>query len=225
MNFPIFNSLYFWMVSSFACIYTLLAVFTYTFQWNYLSLFWSEGNVGENLAAAAWGLGALLCIIKFNFFFDKKDDLMVWLWCTFAFGLGFARELDLHKALESMGGMSWKTDWLGDHSVALYLKVIIIGLMVSIVGGMLGSLIWQRRKIFRALQSGHVLITLFLLGFIYMGFGFLFDGSVLGKKVVFPIITRSFAKLCEEIFETIGAVIACLSIIPFFYRKNSPPTI
>jgi len=222
MNFPIFKSRYFWFCVSLAVGYTLLALYLYTFQWDKLPLIWSEGNIGENLAAGAWGLGAVLCLIKFIFFFDKKDDLTLWIWCIFAFTLGCARELDLHKSLSKLGGMTMKTDYLDDHSVSLVLKIIMIAIMVILIGGMMGSLLWQHRRILRGIKSGHLLITIFLLGFIYMGFGFLFDGSVLGKKVVFPMIGRSFAKLCEEIFETIGAVLACLSVVPFFYKKNAP---
>jgi len=222
MNCPIFKSRYFWFSLSLAFGYSLLSLYVYTFQWNDLSLIWSEGNVGENIAAAAWGFGGVLCLIKFIFFFDKKDDLMIWLWCFFAFFLGFTRELDLHKSLENMGGMTWKTHWLGDQSVSLFLKIAIIALMICAVGGMMGSLMWQHRRLIRGINAGHLLITLFMLGFIYMAFGFLLDGSVLGKKVFFPLIGRSFAKLCEEVFETIGAVLAFLSVVPFFYKKNSP---
>src|SRR5262245_53585448 len=162
MNFPIFKSRYFWFSVSLGFAYSLFALYLYTFRWNDLDLIWSEGKLGENMAAAAWGAGGILCLIKFIFFFDKKDDLLLWMWCFFAFFLGFTRELDLHKSLESLGGMSWNTSWLGDESVSLFLKIVIIGLMIGAGGGMMGTLLWQHRRLIRGVKSGHLLITLFM---------------------------------------------------------------
>jgi len=198
----------------------MIALIIYTNYPQKLSLVWSEGNVGENIAAGAWGVGLVMVLIKFIFFFGKRDKWVLWLWCFFAFFLGFTRELDMHKKLEELGGLSWKLKWMGDSDVSIFLKLIIILLMVLMVGGMLGSVIWKRRSIMRELSSGNVLVTIFVMGMVYMAFGFLFDGSVLGNNGLFDIITRSYAKLCEEVFETIAACLACLAVFPYFTKKN-----
>ncbi|HLF18818.1 MAG TPA: hypothetical protein VI749_08005 [Candidatus Omnitrophota bacterium] len=220
MNFPIFKSRYFWFVVAGAFIYKTIALVIYIFYPEHLSWVWSEGNIGENMAAAAWGIGSVLCLIKFLFFFGKKDKWVLWLWCFMAFFLGFMRELDMHKALENINGMTWKVDWLGDASVSIFLKIIIVVSMIGMVGGMFGSVIWHRRQIIKALKEGNVLVTVFAMGMVYMAFGFLIDGSVLGKKLFFPVITMSFSKLCEEVFETLGATMAACAVVPFFCKKN-----
>jgi hypothetical protein len=223
MNFPLFKSRYFWFVVGLAFAYKAVALIVYTYYPQRLSLIWSEGNVGENIAAAAWGLGAVLCLVKLFFFFGKQDKVFLWWWCFFACFLGAARELDMHKKMDEISGITWKTDFLGDAAVPLVLKVVLVAMMITMVGGMLGSVIFKHRSIIREINAGNVLICIFVLGLIYMTFGFLFDGSVLGKPVLFPIITRSFAKLCEETFETIAACLICLSLVPYFYRKNVLP--
>jgi len=221
VSFPIFKSRYFWFVVAFAFIYKLIALIIYTYYPQKLSLVWSEGNVGENIAAGAWGVGLILVLVKFIFFFGKNDKWIMWLWCFFAFFLGFTRELDLHKKLEEFFGLSWKVQWMGDSDVSIFLKVIIILLMILTVGGMLGSVLWKHRSIIRELKAGNMLVSIFIMGMIYMAFGFLFDGSVLGNNGLFDLITRSYAKLCEEVFETIAASLACLAVLPFFYKKNT----
>jgi hypothetical protein len=130
----------------------------------------------------------------------------MWLWCLIAFFLGFTRELDLHKAFGSTG------------------ENVVIALMGSMGAVVMVLTFWHFRYIITALKEGNVLITIFFMGIIYMGAGFLFDGSVLGKRLVFEFITMGFAKLCEETFETIGAVLACLAVIPFALKKNAVST-
>lgn len=221
MNFPVFKSRYFWAAVSLALAYQAVALVIYTYYPQRLSLVWSEGNVGENIAAAAWGIGAVCCLTKLFFFMGKDDALVLWLWSFFAFFLGVTRELDMHKKLDEISGITWKSEFLGDPSVSIVLKVVLVAAMLTMVVGMLGSAAYKHRSIIRELKAGNVMVSLFVLGFIYMAMGFLLDGSVLGKKVFFPIITRSFAKLAEESFETIAAVLACLSVLPFFLRKNA----
>jgi hypothetical protein len=94
-------------------------------------------------------------------------------------------------------------------------------IIIAVIGfGMFGTVAMKHRSIIRELNAGNVMITIFIMGMVYMISGFLIDGSVLGNKLIFPLITRSFAKLCEESFETIAACLALLSVVPFFYRKN-----
>jgi hypothetical protein len=223
MNLPIFKSRYFWFALGVAFVYQAMALIVYTFYPQKLSLVWSEGNVGENIAAVAWGVGAVCSLTKLFFFMGKDDAWAMWLWCFFASFLGATRELDMHKKLDEISGITWKSEFLNDPSVSIVLKVVLVACMLTLVIGMLGSVAYKHRSIIRELKAGNVMISIFLLGLIYMAVGFSLDGSVLGKKLFFPIITRSFAKLAEESFETIAAVLACLSVLPFFFRKNAIP--
>jgi len=76
MIIPAAKEKYFWVVLSVAFIYKLIALIIYTFYPEHLSLVWSENNIGENIAAIAWGLGGVLCLIKFAFFFGKGDCIV-----------------------------------------------------------------------------------------------------------------------------------------------------
>jgi len=221
MKLPIFKSRYFWFVVSLAFLYKLIALWVYTYDPRHLSLFWSESNLGENMAAAAWGLGAALCLVKLFFFLGKGDHLILWLWSFFAFFLGVTRELDMHKKFDEIFGITWKSEFLNDPSVSIVLKIVLIAMMVTIALSMFGSILYKHRSLIREVNAGNVMITVFIMGMVYMAVGFLLDGSVLGNKFFFSFLTRSFAKLCEEVFETVAACLACLSVAPFFYKKNA----
>ena len=223
MNLPIFKSRYFWFAVAFAFIYKIIAVVIYHFYPQHLSYVWSEGNLGENIAAAAWGLGAILCLIKLFFFMGEKDIWLMWIWCFLAFFLGVTRELDMHKKMDEISGITWKSEFLNDPGVSVALKVALIAIMATIAIVMFGSLIYKHRSIIREINAGNVMVTLVVMGMVYMSSGFLLDGSVLGNKLFFGIISRSFSKLCEESFETIAACVFLIAVLPYFFRKNALP--
>jgi len=218
MIVPASREKYFWFVLTIVLLYNIFALTIYSLFPEHLSWVWSEGNIGETIAALAWGASAVLCLIKLIFFLGPNDRFGVWTWLFAASSLGCMRELDMHKALNKVG-IIWKLDWMGDDSVSIFLKMVMIGLFTLIGGGILGSVIWNCKKIIRDLRAGNLLITLILFGMVYLAIGFCLDGSILGKTFFFHIITRSFSKLAEETFETTAAVIFLLAVLPFFAKK------
>jgi len=216
-----FKNHYIKIILIIAALYQLTAIVIF-FQFpQYVDALTIEFMLGENIAAAAWGVGLLLCLIKLSLYYSRDESLMQWIWLFLSCTLGFTRELDMHKLVEKISGMTWKTEWLYNSANSIILQIFMYGMMISVVGGMLGSVVYNHKIILKEIKAGNILITLFTIGFIMMGAGFACDGSVFGKKLIYPIVGRDFGILMEEVLETSAAFICCMSIVPFFGKRKN----
>lgn len=220
-KFPVLKNSYFWVVIGVALLYQLVALVVYIYFPQYTEDLRAEGKLGENIAVVCWGLTAIFSFIKIKFYLHPKDNRWQWLWIMFAGILACTRELDMGNRVEGYQGFSSLSQWIGWAAIdvnpksALYFVMFIMGTMTFVVIGL------NLKKIIAELKQGNEVVTLICLGFGVMGLGFLCDGSSLGNSTIYPLITKNVGKYIEEIFETTGAIMFLMAILPYFYTPKT----
>jgi len=220
-KFPVLKNSYFWFVVSVALLYQLVALIIYLYFPEYARNLRSEGELGENIAAVCWALTAVFSFIKLKYYLHPKDNRWQWLWIMFAGILAFTREMDTGNRIKGFQGFSSLSERIGwaaidvNPKAALYFIMFVMGTM------MFGVIAVNFKKIILEIRQGNEVVTLIFLGFGVMGLGFLFDGSSLGNSTIYPIITRDVGKYIEEVFETSGAIMFFMAILPYFYTPKT----
>jgi len=219
-KFHVLKNFYFWVVVGVALLYQLVALIIYLYFPEYARNLRSEGELGENIAAVCWGLTAIFSFIKIKFYLHPKDNRWQWLWIMFAGILACARELDIGNRVEGYQGFSSLSERIGWAAIDVNPKFALYFVMFAMGTVMFVVIAVNFKKIIAELKQGNEMIALICLGFGVMGLGFLFDGSSLGNSTIYPIITRDVGKYIEEVFETSGAIMFFMAILPYFYTQK-----
>lgn len=215
------RSKYFYFVFGLGIVYTAVVITLFRNNQDLaISLFASEGNFGENLAAVSWFLGFFLSSIQIIGHSYYRRDLTAWIFISTIFLFAGIREMDMHNVILSNVGVMLRTEWLRDQNVAMSLKVIAVGVVLAYFIFLSKTLLSRKKDILLNISRGNVALALVGFGVLITAVYTAFDGTMLGSRFIYDFIDKPVAEVFEEVGETIGAMFCSLSILPYAFKAN-----
>ncbi|MEM7629656.1 MAG: hypothetical protein AAF356_09590 [Planctomycetota bacterium] len=160
-----------------------------------------EGGPVETAQLVIWGIAAVLALG--GALIGEHPRRLVTFWLGVICVLCFARELDLHEALnpETLGdlGVRYRMDWWLQDGAPLLLKLSWAGVFTAIGAAVTLPLVFGKPDAIRALRNGSASAWILVIGCGLLAMGVVLDDLL---RDALPLALRQPA---EEICELIGA--------------------
>jgi hypothetical protein len=175
-----------------------------------------EGHVVEVAQAMLWGLSAAVATTAVAVHPTRQDRFLA-AWMGLLGLLGMLREVELHRYLTGLFGVRFKSKWLLDPAVPLWVRLTWVGLALGLAVALVIPPLLLRAPLKNLLRRGDTASGLFAVAIGSLVLGYALD-DLLGRGL---LISRVHSQILEETFELLGAMAFLASVVAVLHRPLS----